>query len=149
MWAAGIITAEHLDPVAKAADKFSTDELAALLAELAPCWGTLSPHAVAHFVAATDRMMHPPPDPDPAETDAYQTRNLSFAILGDTVVLAGTLPRVEAETVMAAIDAIAERLRTTADHVPTAARRADALVELVNTAHATGALPPAADYPSA
>ena len=42
---------------------------------------------------------------------------------------------------IAAIDAFAERLRSQADHVPATARRADALVALVNAAHATGSIP--------
>jgi hypothetical protein len=48
---------------------------------------------------------------------------------------------LEGELVIAAIDAFAERLRSAADHVPAGARRADALVELVSVAHASGALP--------
>ena len=50
---------------------------------------------------------------------------------------------------MAAIDAFAEKLRSTAEHVPASARRADALVELVNAAHAAGALPTRGGLPVA
>ena len=42
---------------------------------------------------------------------------------------------------IAAVEAFAERLRSEADHVPASARRADGLVALVNTAHATGSIP--------
>jgi hypothetical protein len=57
------------------------------------------------------------------------------------VIISGELPRLEGELVIAAIDAFAEKLRSAADHVPSAARRADALVELVSTAHASGSIP--------
>ena len=43
------------------------DELAAVVEELAPLWGQLSPPAVAAFVARVIRLLHPPPDPDPDE----------------------------------------------------------------------------------
>jgi hypothetical protein len=140
-WAAGIITSEHIDPVARAVDRLTSDELAAVLTELAPLWGQLTPSGVARFVASVIQVLHPPPDPSPDEVDAHETRTLSFAFLADSVVLTGSLPRIEGELVIAAIDAVAERLRSSADHVPPGARRADALVELVNSAHAAGVLP--------
>ena len=140
-WGAGLITSEHVDPIARLADRFTAEELAAVVAELGPHWGSWSPASISRFVTAAERMLHPAPDPSSAEADAYETRSLSFAITADEVLLTGALPRVEGELVIAAIDALAERLRSTADHVPAAARRADALVELVNTAHAAGALP--------
>ena len=141
VWAAGAITAEHVDPLARTADRFTVEELAAVVGELGPHWGSWSPAAVARFVTAADRMLHPPPDPTPDEADAYETRALSFALTADTVLISGALPRVEGELVIAAIDAWADRLRSTADHVPATARRADALVALVNTAHAADLLP--------
>ena len=140
-WGAGLITSEHVDPIARLAERFTAEELAAVVAELGPHWGSWSPASISRFVTAAERMLHPAPDPSSAEADAYETRSLSFAITADEVLLTGALPRVEGELVIAAIDALAERLRSTADHVPAAARRADALVELVNTAHAAGALP--------
>ncbi len=104
-------------------------------------WGRLSPHGVGLFLDRVIRMLHPPPDPEPDEVAAYEGRSLSFALTSDSVILAGALPRVEGEAVIAAIDAFAERLRSGADHVPASARRADALVGLVNAAHATGSIP--------
>jgi hypothetical protein len=101
----------------------------------------LSPAAIGRFVSAAARMLHPPRDPSADEADAHASRDVSFAVLSDTIVLSGQLPRVEGELVMAAIDAVAETLRSTADHVPAGARRADALVQLVNDAHASGGLP--------
>jgi hypothetical protein len=103
--------------------------------------GAAVPQAVAAFVARVARILHPPPDPDPDETGAYEARSLSFALTGDAVILAGVLPRLEGEAVIAAVEAFAERLRCEADHVPASARRADGLVALVNTAHATGSIP--------
>ena len=87
------------------------------------------------------RVLDPPPDPEPDEAAAHESRSLSFALTSDSVILSGVLPRLEAETVIAAIDAFAERLRSEADHVPASARRADGLVALVNAAHATGSIP--------
>ncbi len=72
---------------------------------------------------------------------AYASRGLSFALTRDAVIISGELPRLEGELVVAALDAYAEKLRTAADDVPASARRADALVELVSTAHASGSLP--------
>lgn len=149
VWAAGVVTSEHLDPIARRAEQFTAEELAALVGELAPLWGQLSPAGVARFVTAAERLLHPPADPAPSEADAHTARDLSFAVLGDSVVLSGTLPRVEGELVIAAIDALAERLRSTADHVPAGARRADALVQLVNDAHAAGVLPTRGGLPVA
>jgi hypothetical protein len=140
-WGAGIITSEHVDPIARQADRFSGDELTAVLGELAPHWGRWSPAMIARFVTAADRLLHPPPDPTGAEAEAHAGRSLSFAVTSDRVILAGELPRVEGELVMAAIEAVAERLRSTADHVPAGARRADALVQLVNDAHAADLIP--------
>ena len=149
-WAAGLITAEHVDAVARHAATFTPEELAAVLRELTDHWGRWSPAAIARFMAAATRMLHPPPgDPTRDETDAHDSRDLSFAVLGDTVVLSGALPRLEGEAVIAAIDALAEKLRSTADHVPAGARRADALVELVNTAATTGTLPTRGGLPIA
>ncbi len=140
-WAAGIITSEHVDAIARTAGPLQPDEVAAVIEELTALWGQLSPLAVAQFVARVVRVLHPPPDPDPDETGAYETRSLSFALTGDSVVLSGVLPRLEGEVVIAAVEAFAERLRTEADHVPASARRADGLVALVNAAHACGSIP--------
>ena len=148
-WAAGVITSEHVDPLARAVERFTAEEFAAVVAELAPHWGSWSPAAVVRFVTAADRLLHPPPDPSPAEADSYGSRTLSFALAGESVVLSGELPRVEGELVIAAIDALAERMRSTADHVPPGARRADALVQLVNVAHACDMLPSRGGLPVA
>ena len=148
-WAAGIITSNHVDAVARHAECFTAEELSAVIVELVPHWGVWSPAAIERFVRAAARMLHPPSDPEPAEADAYETRNLSFALLRDSVIVSGELPRVEGELVIAAIDAFAERLRTSADHVPASARRADALIELVNAAHACDALPTRGGLPVA
>jgi len=140
-WAAGLITSEHVDALARVDDRLSSEEMAAVVEQLSPLWGQLSPQAVAAFVGRVIRVLHPPEDPAPDESAAYESRSLSFALTSDSVLLSGSLPRVEGEVVMAAIDAFAERLRSEADHVPAAARRADGLVALVNAAHTTGRLP--------
>lgn len=140
-WAAGVITAEHLDAIARLAPRFTDEELQAIAAQLAQHWGEWSPTLVGRFAAAADRMLHPPSEPSSQEIGAHAVRCLSFSVTRDSVILAGELPRVEGELVIAAIDAMAERLRSTADQVPAAARRADALVQLVNDAHAADLLP--------
>ncbi len=140
-WAAGVITSEHVHALARRADELSEAEMAAVIAELTPLWGQLSPQAVGAFVARVIRVLHPPADPDPDESAAYESRSLSFALTSDSVLLSGCLPRVEGEAVIAAIDACAERLRSEADHVPPSARRADGLVALVSAAHASGSIP--------
>ena len=140
-WAAGVITSEHVHALARQADRLSEAEMAAVIVELTPLWGQLSPQAVGAFVARVIRVLHPPDDPEPDETAAHESRSLSFALTSDAVVLSGCLPRVEGEAVIAAIDAFAERLRSEADHVPASARRADGLVALVNAAHASGSIP--------
>ena len=140
-WAAGVITSEHVHALARQADRLAEAEMAAVIVELTPLWGQLSPQAVGAFVARVIRVLHPPEDPEPDETAAHESRSLSFALTSDAVVLSGCLPRVEGEAVIAAIDAFAERLRSEADHVPASARRADGLVALVNAAHASGSMP--------
>ncbi|MCU0262094.1 MAG: HNH endonuclease [Candidatus Nanopelagicales bacterium] len=140
-WAAGIITSDHVDAIARNVGPLKPDELAAVVEELSPLWGQLSPQAVATFVARVIRLLHPPSDPDPDEAGAHESRSVSFALTSDSVILSGMLPRVEGEAVIAAVEAFAERLRSEADHVPASARRADGLVALVNAAHATGSIP--------
>ena len=150
-WAAGIITSEHVDAVARNVGPLTDEQLAAVIAELGTRWGQWSPPMITRLVLSAIRLLHPPADDRPVgdEADAHASRDLSFALLGDTVILSGTLPRIEGEAVIAAIDALAERLRSTADHVPAGARRADALVELVNAAAAAGALPTRGGLPVA
>jgi hypothetical protein len=140
-WAAGIITSDHVDVIARTSGRLEPDELDAVVEELAALWGRVSPQAVAAFMARVIRMLHPPPDPDRDETGAHEARALSFALTGDAVILSGVLPRLEGEAVIAAVETFAERLRTQADHVPASARRADGLVALVNAAHASGSIP--------
>jgi hypothetical protein len=73
--------------------------------------------------------------------EAYASRSLSFSVYSDSVLISGSLPRLEGEAVMAAVEAWAEKLRSADDHIPAAARRADGLVALVNAASASGAIP--------
>ena len=141
VWASGVITSEHVHALARHADHLTAEQMAAVITELGPWWGQLSPVAVAQFVARVIRALDPPTDPEPDEAAAHESRSLSFALTSDSVILAGVLPRLEGEAVIAAIDAFAERLRSEADHVPASARRADGLVALVNAAHATDSLP--------
>ena len=49
---------------------------------------------ITRFVLSAARLLHPPADDQPtgSEADAYATRDLSFALLGDTVILSGTCP---------------------------------------------------------
>ncbi len=121
--------------------RLTADQMAAVIEELSPWWGEMSPLAVAHFVQRVIRVLTPPSDPEPGEAAAHEARSLSFALTADSVILSGNLPRLEGEAVIAAIDAFAERLRSEADHVPASARRADALVALANAAHASGSIP--------
>jgi hypothetical protein len=141
VWAAGVITSEHVHAVARHADRLGTEEMSAVIEELGPWWGQMSPLAVAHFVQRVIRVLTPPPDPEPGESDAHDGRSLSFALTSDSVIMSAALPRQEGEAVIAAVEAFAERLRSQADHVPAAARRADGLVALVNAAHASGSVP--------
>jgi hypothetical protein len=150
-WAAGIITSEHVNAVARNVGPLTEEHLAAVIAELGTRWGQWSPPMITRLVLSAIRLLHPPADDRPVgdEADAHASRDLSFALLGDSVILSGALPRLEGEAVIAAIDALAERLRSTADHVPAGARRADALVELVNAAATAGALPTRGGLPVA
>ena len=141
VWAAGVITSEHVQALSRHGERLSPEQMSAVVEELAPLWGQLSPHAVGVFVTRVVRMLHPPEDPEPAESTAHDARFLSFAVTSDSVLLSGELPRMEGEAVIAAVEAFGERLRSRADHVPAAARRADGLVALVNAAHAADAIP--------
>lgn len=148
-WARGTITSEHVDALARGGDPLTEAEMRAVVDELTPLWGQLSPAAVVRFVQAVVRLLHPPADPTADEVAAHDERCLSFAVLGDSVVLTGTLPRIEGEMVMAAVEAFAERLRSEADRLPGAARRADGLVALVATAAAAGSIPTRGGVPVA
>ena len=148
VWAAGVITSEHVAALARYDDVLSGAQMAAVIDELSPLWGQLSPRAVSTFAARVVRMLHPPPDPEPDEQAAHEGRFLSFALLGDSVLVSGSLPRVEGEAVIAAIEAFADRLRSTADHVPASARRADGLMALVNAAHAADRIPSRGGLPA-
>ena len=141
VWATGVVTSEHVHALARHADRLTADQMAAVIEELGPWWGQMSPLAVAHFVARVIRVLTPPSDPEAGEADAHESRSLSFALTSDSVILSGVLPRLEGEAVIAAVEAFAERLRSEADHVPASARRADGLVALVNAAHASGSIP--------
>ncbi len=157
VWAAGIITADHLDAIVRNRGTLTGQQVEAILAELDKLWGRISPFGVEQLVRRAAALLHPPepdpddpvPKPDDAELAGYQSRFLSFATLGDTTLIQGRLPRIEGELVQAAIDAIAETLRSTADDLSASARRADALVQLVNAAHAGGTLPARGGLPVA
>jgi hypothetical protein len=136
-----VITSEHVHALARHADRLEVEEMSAVIEELGPWWGQLSPLAVSHFVQRVIRVLNPPPGPEPDEAAAHEGRSLSFALTADSMVLSGVLPRLEGEAVIAAVEAFAERLRSEADHVPASARRADGLVALVNAAHASGSIP--------
>jgi hypothetical protein len=146
-----MITSEHVDAIARTLGPLRPDEVTAVIATLATKWGQWSPPMITRFVLSAVRLLHPPSNNEPGrdEADAHSTRDLSFALFGDTVILSGTLPRLEGEAVIAAIDALADRLRSTAEHIPAGARRADALVELVNSAAASGTLPTRGGLPVA
>lgn len=148
-WARGTITSEHVAALARGGEALTDAEMQAVVGELTPLWGQLCPAAVLRFVQAVVRLLHPPCEPTPDEVAAHDERCLSFAVLGDSVVLTGTLPRIEGEMVMAAVEAFAERLRVEADAIPSAARRADGLVALVTTAAAAGSIPTRGGVPVA
>ena len=113
-------------------------------------WSNWSRRAAARSHPPETDDDDPVPKPDDVTSLAgYQSRFLSFATVGDTTLIQGRLPRVEGELVQAAVDAIAETLRTTADDLSASARRADALVQLVNAAHAGGTLPARGGLPMA
>ena len=140
-WAAGIITSDHVDAIARNVGPLEPDELAAVDRGAGRVVGAAVPAGGGRVRGRVIRLLHPPPDPDPDEAGAYESRSVSFAVTSDAVILSGVLPRVEGEAVIAAVEAFAERLRSEADHVPASARRADGLVALVNAAHASGSIP--------
>ena len=64
-WAAGIITSDHVDAVARTTGVLKPDELAAVVEELRGLWGQVSPQAVAGFMARVIRAAAPTPRPGP------------------------------------------------------------------------------------
>jgi hypothetical protein len=94
VWAAGIITSDHVDAIARNIGPLTEEQLAAVIAELDTRWGQWSPPMIARLVLSAIRLLHPPADDRPAgdEADAHATRDLSFALLGDTVILPGPSP---------------------------------------------------------
>jgi hypothetical protein len=148
-WAAGVITAEHAAAIARARGQLTDAELSVALCGFHGRWGALSPRAVGEVIATIDSRLHPPADPSGDEAAAHESRHLDFALTADEVLFSGTLPRLEGEAFLAVIEAFAETLRTQADHVPAAARRADALTALVQAATATGQVPSRGGLPVA
>jgi hypothetical protein len=140
-WAAGVITAEHAAAIERHRGRLSDAQLEVALRGFEGRWGGLAPRAVGEVIAAVAAALYPPGDPSPDELAAYEARHLSFALTGDTVLLTGTLPRLEGEALLAVIDAFAESVRESADHVPAAARRADGLMAMAQVAAARGAVP--------
>ena len=59
VWAAGVITSEHVHALARHADRLEVEEMSAVIEELGPWWGQLSPVAVAHFVQRVIRVLTP------------------------------------------------------------------------------------------
>ncbi len=57
VWGSGVIASEHVDALARRSDHLTEAQMAAVIAELAPLWGTLSPQAVAAFMARVIRML--------------------------------------------------------------------------------------------
>ena len=141
VWAAGVITSEHVDALARHADRLTTVADGGGDHRAGPVVGGAVPGGGGGVRGPGDPGPDPAAGPEPDEVAAHEARSLSFALTSDSVVLSGVLPRLEGEAVIAAIDAFAERLRSQADHVPASARRADGLVALVNAAHASGSIP--------
>jgi hypothetical protein len=148
-WAAGVITAEHAAAIARARGQLTDTELSVALRGFDGRWGALSPHAVGQVITAIDTRLHPPADPSGDEITAYESRHLDFALTADEVLISGSLPRLEGEAFLAVIDAFAETQRSSADHLPAAARRADALTALVEAASASGQVPTRGGLPVA
>lgn len=148
-WAAGVITAEHVAAIERCRGLLSDEQLAVALRGFAGRWGLLSPRAVGEVIAAIEARVHPPADPSPDERAAYEARHLVFAVTAHEVLISGSLPRVEGEAFLAVIEAYAEAARSAADHVPAAARRADALSTLVQAAANSGTLPSRGGLPVA
>ena len=65
VWASGVITSEHVDALARHADRLEADQMAAVIEELAPWWGQLSPLAVG--------AVRGPGDPGPGPTPGPRT----------------------------------------------------------------------------
>ena len=142
VWASGVITSEHVHALARHADRLTARADGGGDRGAGPVVGAAVPGGGGAVRGPGD----PGPDTrhrtrNPTRPPPMRARSLSFALTSDSVILAGVLPRLEGEAVIAAIDAFAERLRSEADHVPASARRADGLVALVNAAHATGSIP--------
>ena len=140
-WAAGVITAEHAAAIDRTRGRLTDDQLSVALLGFEGRWGVLSPRAVGEVIAAIEARLHPPGDPSPDEAAAYESRHLSFALTPEVVLFSGSLPRLEGEAFLAVIDAFAESLRSAADHVPPAARRADGLMAMVEAASASDTVP--------
>ncbi len=73
-WAAGIITSEHVDAVARNIGPLTEDELAAVIAELGTRWGQWSPPMITRFVLSAIRLLHPPTDDRPGRRRGRRAR---------------------------------------------------------------------------
>jgi hypothetical protein len=148
-WAAGVITADHAAAIGRNRGRLTDDQLEVALRGFEGRWGALTPRAVGEVIAAIEARLYPPPDPSPDEAAAYESRHLSFALTPQDVLFSGSLPRLEGEAFLAVIEAFAETVRTEADHVPAAARRADGLIALMQAAAGSGQVPTRGGLPVA
>ena len=135
---AGVVSAEHLRPIADLVTQVGVDPVRAVDPVLAELAATTHPGDIGKACERIRAHVDPDgPDPDP---DAAQRRGLSIAKVGSLFSVKGQLDAEGGAIALTALDALM-RPPTPDDTRTAAQRRADAFVELARQALNGGTLP--------
>ena len=140
LWRSGQVSAGVVAVIARGLRGVSAEVEAQFLAAVLDKLPRLSVKAVKVLLARTLDLLFPH-DADAREQTDWDRRSLVATTHGGMTMISADLPAVEGQAVMAALDAVADSLRVAGDRTTAAQRRADALITLVNAAHAHGDVP--------
>ncbi|MFN8126567.1 MAG: DUF222 domain-containing protein [Candidatus Nanopelagicales bacterium] len=140
VWRSGNVATAVVATLARGLSGVAATVETRIVAAVTPHLGSLSVSGVKVLVARALDLLNPD-DRDTAEQTDYDRRSVVFTTHAGMTMITADLPGLEGAAVIAALDAVAESLRSEADRLTKAQRRADALITLVNRAAAHGDLP--------
>ena len=140
LWRSGEVSTAAVAVIARGMRGLTAEVEDQFLAAVIDKLPRLSVKAVKVLLARTLDLLFPH-DADAREQTDWDRRSLVATTHGGMTMISADLPAVEGQAVMAALDAVADSLRVAGDRTTAAQRRADALITLVNAAHAHGDVP--------
>ena len=140
LWQCGRVSVEAVAAIARGTRALAPHQVEQVVKALLPSLPRLS---LRHLKMAVNRAVDllRPDDRDAAEQRDHDRRYLVFADLNGVTTINGQVPALEGAAIQAALNAVAESLRTEGDGLTRGQRRADALVTLINAAAAHGDVP--------